>query len=166
MISLEQSYHTGFVVPELEPAMAELTALFGISWTGVEDRSLSVVTPEGPLRARLRFVYSVEGPHHIELMEPAPGTIWEQPLAPGSGLGAAHHFGVWADDFAATSERLVDEGFPRVLTFNGGDGKALGCAYHQLASGALIELVDASRRDDLEQWFCGGPYPSGRAPSA
>ena len=70
-----------------------------------------------------------------------------------------HHLGVWADDFADTSDRLVAEGFPRVLTYDRRDGRAAGFAYHRLPSGALVELVDASLRAGLEAWLAGGPHP-------
>lgn len=164
MLSLDNVFHTGFIVAELEPAMAELTTVFGITWTAIEDRRLAVVTPDGPLRARQRFVYSRGEPPLIELLEPVAGTVWDQPTLEGSGPGAAHHVGVWAEDFAATSERLVGAGFPRLLTFDDGSGRAVGFAYHRLPSGALVEIVDAAVRADLEAWFRGGEYPA--APSS
>lgn len=156
-LSLANAYHTGYVVPALEPAMEEFAAAFGVTWTSIEDRPMSVTGVDGPVRTRLRFVYSTQGPHHIELLEAVPDTIWALP-APERG-GSAHHVGVWTDDFANASERLVAAGIPRVLTFNGGDGRALGFAYHRLPNGALVELVDAANRPALEAWLAGGDYP-------
>jgi hypothetical protein len=154
----------GFVVAEIEPAMAELTTLFGVAWTDVEDWSVRVRTPEGSMKVRLRFAYTRgDGPLHMELLEPVPGTVWERPFD-GSGLGAIHHVGVWADDFAETSDRMVAAGFPRLLTFDQRSGRAAGFAYHRLPSGALIELVDAASRRGLEAWLAGGPHPSSPTP--
>jgi len=162
MLSLADAYHTGFVVADIDSAMAELTALFGVEWTPVEDRNMKVRTPDGPLEGRLRFAYTLGEAPHLELLEPVPGTVWDQPAELTSGLGAAHHVGVWTEDFAETSARLEAAGFPRLLTFDDGSGRALGFAYHRLPSGVLVELVDAARRPELEAWLRGGAYPAGR----
>lgn len=162
MLQLANAYHTGFVVPDVEAAMAELSRVFGVEWTDVEDRRVKVLTPEGPVVGRLRFVYTRGDAPHLELLEPVPGTVWDRPLEATSGLGAAHHVGVWAEDFVATSDRLVEAGFPRLLTFDDGSGRPVGFAYHRLPSGVLVELVDAARRGELEAWLRGGAYPAGR----
>ena len=160
MLSVEDLYHTGFVVEDLEAAMAEFSASVAITWTPIEDREMPVLTPDGPRTVRLRWVYSRGGPFRFELLEPVPGTVWERPVQPSSGAGAAHHVGFWTEDIAACSDELVAAGFPRVLTFDDGSGSAARFAYHRLPTGALVELVDAARRADLEAWFEGAPYPA------
>jgi len=162
MLNVTDTYHTGFVVADIEQAQAEFTALFGVTWTAVEERDMPVVTPEGPLVARLRFAYSQGGTPRIELLEPVPGTAWETP-SHSFGTGAAHHIGVWAPEFADTSDKLVAEGFPRVLTFDDGSGRASKFAYHRLPSGGIVELIDATRKAELEAWFEGAPYPAATA---
>lgn len=162
MIETSEIYHTGFVVANLEAAMKELTTVFGVRWTDIEDRPMKVVTPEGPTEGRLRFTYSIGDAPHLELLEAVEGTAWDQPAAPGSGLGAAHHVGVWTENFADTSDRMVEAGFPRELTYNDGSGRAANFAYHRLPSGALVELVDTARRPQLEAWLKGGPYPAAK----
>jgi catechol 2,3-dioxygenase-like lactoylglutathione lyase family enzyme len=159
MLDVTDVYHTGFVVPDIPTAMAEFTAVFGLTWTAVEEREMPVVTPEGPRVVTLRFAYSQGGTPRIELLEPVPGTAWETP-SHSFGAGAAHHIGVWAPEFAATSEKLVAAGFPRVLTFDDGSGGAARFAYHRLPSGAIVELIDATRRRELEAWFAGAAYPA------
>jgi hypothetical protein len=159
MLNATDIYHTGFVVPDIETAMAEFTAVFGVSWTDVEEREMPIVTPEGSRVVTLRFVYSQGGAPLIELLEPVAGTAWETP-SNSFGGGAAHHIGVWAPDFAATSEKLVAAGFPRLLTFDDGSGKPVRFAYHRLSSGAIVELIDATRRAELEAWFQGAGYPA------
>ncbi|NYE35848.1 hypothetical protein F4692_000952 [Nocardioides cavernae] len=161
-LSLRNLYHTGLVVPALEPAMTELSTVLDVSWTDVEEWDMTVRTPEGARNVRLRFTYSRAPGPHLELLEPVEGTVWEQPSGAAGAL-ATHHVGVWADDFAETSERLVTAGHPRVLTYESRDGRAAGFAYHRLPSGALVELVDASLRPGLERWLAGGPHP--HAPS-
>ncbi len=159
MLDVTDVYHTGFVVPDIPTAMAEFTTVFGVSWTAVEEREMPVVTPEGPRVATLRFAYSQGGTPRIELLEPVPGTGWETP-SHSFGGGAAHHIGVWAPEFGATSEKLAAAGFPRVLTFDDGSGGAARFAYHRLPSGAIVELIDATRRRELEAWFEGAAYPA------
>lgn len=161
MLTVTDIYHTGFVVPDIEKAQAEFTEVFGVSWTAVEEREMPIVTPEGSQVVTLRFAYSEGGEPRIELLEPVPGTPWETP-SHSFGAGAAHHIGVWAPDFAATSEKLVAAGFPRVLTFDDGSGNAARFAYHRLPSGAIVELIDATRRAELEAWFEGAAYPAAR----
>lgn len=164
ILSIANIYHSGFVVAAIEPAMVELTTLFGVTWTDVEEWEARVRTPEGPLQVRLRFAYTRGERPHLELLEPVPGTVWETPVASGSGLGAVHHVGVWADDFVATSDRMAAAGFPRLLTFEERSGRAAGFAYHRLPNGALVELVDAARRRELEAWLAGGPHPNAPIP--
>ena len=162
MLNVTDIYHTGFVVADIEAAQAEFSAVFGVSWTAVEEREMPVVTADGPQVVSLRFAYSQGGTPRIELLEPVPGTAWDTP-SHSFGNGAAHHIGVWAPDFAETSDKLVAEGFPRVLTFDDGSGRAVRFAYHRLPSGAIVELIDATRRAELEAWFEGSAYPAAQA---
>lgn len=159
MLDLTDIYHTGFVVPDLDAAMAELTTVFGVAWNAVEERDMPVSTPDGHVDARMRFVYSRGGSPRLELLEPVPRTAWEAP-SNAFGLGGAHHIGVWADDFAETSAALEAAGLPRVLTFDDGSGGAVRFAYHRLPSGPFVELVDGTRRAELEAWFEGAEYPA------
>ncbi|MER6981211.1 VOC family protein [Streptomyces carpinensis] len=160
MLSTANIYHTGFVVPSIEDAMKEFTAVFGVSWTRTEEREMPVLTPDGPVLAQMRFAYSQGGEPRIELLEPVAGTIWEQPVQPGGGPSSAHHIGVWAEDFQKTSEELEAVGCPRVLTYDDGSGRAVRFAYHRMASGAIVEIIDATRRAELEAWFEGAAYPA------
>ncbi|ASR37679.1 hypothetical protein BAY61_24745 [Prauserella marina] len=162
LLNIADIYHTGFVVPDLDAARRDLTAVFGVTWTDVEQHEIPVTTPEGPVTANLRFAYSQGGSPRLELLEPVPGTIWEAPSV-SFGPGGAHHVGVWAEDFAATSAKLEADGFPRVLTSDDGSGQAFRFAYHRLPSGPLIEIVDAARKAELEAWFEGADYPAPRS---
>lgn len=160
MLSRANIYHTGFVVASIEDAMAEFTAIFGVSWTGIEERDMPVRTPSGSVLAKMRFAYSQGGSPRFELLEPVAGTIWERPVQPENGPSSAHHVGVWAEDFRLASANLEAAGCPRVLTYDDGTGKAVRFAYHRMPNGALVELIDATRRAELEAWFEGGEYPA------
>lgn len=163
MLSTANMYHTGFVVPSIEKAMHEFSAVFDVSWTRIEEREMPVLTPDGSLLARMRFAYSQGGSPRLELLEPVPGTIWEQPVQTEGGPSSAHHVGVWAEDFQQASDDLEAGGCPRVLTYDDGSGKAVRFAYHRLPNGAIVELVDATRRAELEAWFEGADYPAAAA---
>lgn len=161
MLTTGDVFHTGFVVEDLDAAKRELGSLFELEWTPVEEREMPLRGPDGPFRPTLRFTYTRQGPHRLELLEATPGTIWMPPVAAAGGTLAAHHIGVWCDDLAATSRRLVADGAPRLATYDGDGEDAVGFAYHRLPTGALIELVDSARRPGFDQWFAGGPFPVG-----
>lgn len=161
MLSATEVFHTGFVVADIEQGMAEMSRAFDVSWTPVEERELPLLGPAGPLRPRLRFAYTREGPPRLELLEAVPGTVWELPPEGVGGTLATHHVGVWCDDLASMSRELEATGSPRLVTYQSRSGDAAGFAYHRLRSGPLIELVDGARRADFEAWFAGGPFPSG-----
>jgi hypothetical protein len=162
MLDTKEIFHTGFVVPSIEAAMRDLADVFELAWTPIEERDMPVIGPMGPMVASMRFVYSRDSAPRIELLEPVEGTVWEVPARPSSDVAAAHHIGVWCADFAATSRRFAERGYPRVLTFDDGSGEAVRFAYHQLPAGPLVELVDAERRAELEAWFEGAGYPATR----
>lgn len=156
-----ETFHTGFVVPDIHDGMAELSRALDLRWTPVEERELPLVGPDGDFRPHLRFAYTVEGPHHLEVIEAVPGTLWDLPPEGRVGRIATHHVGVWCDDLAATSQQLEADGASRLVTYQTRSGEVAGFAYHRLPSGSLIELVDAARREDFEAWFAGAPFPAG-----
>ena len=121
-------FHVCTVVPDLEAAMAELTAAIGVSWQAPRDRE------SGEMRWRL--VYSADGPPFIELVEGQPGTPWHSPDGP-----RLHHFGRFATDLDA-GIRAIEEAGGHIET----DGREISGRWAYLrvpASGALIELIEA-----------------------
>lgn len=162
MLNPADVFHTGFVVPDVESAMAELDATFDLTWAPVTRITMALRGPDGPFEAAMTFTYSVEEPH-LELLAAVEGTPWNQGQAPAPvGLQAAHHVGVWSDDVAGDSEALIAAGAPRLVTYDHkGDG-ALGFAYHRLPSGLLVELVDRARTADFQRWFAGGSFVPAR----
>jgi hypothetical protein len=150
-------FHTGIVVAELEPAMARLTDLVGVTWavpisndTPIFDAGAGadVVVP-------MRMVYSQQFPH-LELVEAVPGSEWT--VATGSN---AHHLGFWVDDLAAESGRLAASQCPLTVCGVAGGTKPAGFAYHEDPLGLRVELIDTAARPVLEAWWSGGPPPGG-----
>ncbi|HEY8527286.1 MAG TPA: VOC family protein [Acidimicrobiales bacterium] len=135
-------FHTGIVVDDLEAARDELGRLFGVTWFegGGEVR---VLTDDGARTVRAAYALSQEGPHHIELAQAVPGTVWTA-AAPGQ----AHHLGYWVDDVAAASAELARLGAPRVATIAPADDAPPMCAYHR-TSGPYVEVVSRAMRPVL-----------------
>jgi hypothetical protein len=87
--------------------MAELGDGLGITWASVIEGDQPVWTPaDGAFTTPVRFTYSCEGPQHVELVQGAPGSPWY-----GTDVPRLHHHGVWVDDVAAETERLVASGW-------------------------------------------------------
>ena len=150
MIDYQRIFHLGVRVPSLERAMDELGESLGVTWAEPRDiADQSLWTPDSGLReVPLRFTYSAEGPQHIELLEGAPGTPWNGDDAPG-----AHHVGVWVDDIAIETERLVGLGWDLVAAHQP-PGERYGVfTYLRPRSGLIVELVDAVIAPHFEQWW-------------
>ncbi len=126
-------YQVGIIVPALEPAMEELSTGLGLTWGTIVEIAY-VAEP-------VRFVFSVQGPPHIELIEGAPGGPWDTTGAP-----RMDHIGCWSADVQTEKHELEARGLPIDV-----DGEALGnpiFTYHRApASGMRVELVSESVRE-------------------
>jgi hypothetical protein len=100
-------YHQGIRVPNLEAAMADMGDALGVTWCEPQQSEPQGWLPGvGESRIPLRFTYSAQGPQHIELLEGAPGSIWDGREAPG-----LHHVGVWSDDVGGQTRALEARGW-------------------------------------------------------
>ena len=153
MIDLGQTYHHGVRVPDLDAAMEELGASLGLTWCEPQQREQAVWLPGvGESSIPLRFTYSAEGPVHVELLEGAPGSIWDGREQPG-----IHHVGVWCDDVAGETARLVDLGWTVRLGQLAPERGYGAFTYVQPPSGLIVELVWSAIRPMFDRWFAGGP---------
>jgi hypothetical protein len=144
------AYHVALVVPDLERATSELTAALGFSWAGVQRRTNTFESPDGPTRVDMCFVYSLEGPPYLEIIEQREGSIFA-----ASGL---HHLGVWCDGRSAESARLDGLGWPRETVGLAPDGSWAGGLFH-LVAGMRVEVVDIGRSGPpLCRYLAGGDY--------
>ena len=140
-------YHVGFVVPDLEEAMASLGPALGITFSPVMELPFPTLeTPDGPRQVKLRLTYSTR-PVHVELVGTAPGSLWDF-----DDRRRGHHLGVWTDDVAAEADRLDGLGMPRLWWVHGDDG-AMVFSYHDTPYGFYIELVNAAFRAGLAESF-------------
>jgi len=145
-VPAESYFHVGMVVPALEPALAELGTLLGLTWQPTIEVDVPV-HPEtcgddrGDGTVHLRFAYSNESPQ-LEVIEAAPGTPWE--LSEGSNL---HHLGFCTDDLAADSDRFAASGCPMQVCMRSADGQhPVAFSYHR-GLGIRFELVERAAAD-------------------
>ena len=151
MIDYQDIFHTGIRVPDLEAAMAEIGAALGVTWADVRETEQGLWTPEdGERTIPLRYTYSREGPQHVELLEGAPGTVWDGRSRPG-----AHHVGVWVDDVAAETERLRRLGWSVVAGQRSPEDGYGVFTYVQPPSGLIVEPVDRRVLPHFEAWWAG-----------
>lgn len=137
-------YHTGVVVDDLESAKSKFGALFGVTWIegGAEVR---LITDDGLRIVKTAYALSAEGPHHVELVQSVPGTLYKE-----GGGSTAHHLGYWADDVLAASAGLSADGLPRAAAITLRDeNEPPICVYHRAAEGLYIELVSRALRPFL-----------------
>jgi len=136
----EDLYHTGIVVPDLDAAMARLTALTGYRWITPLSYTLPFRTAAGSRELTSTIVYSVQGPH-LELVQEVPGSPWT--AAPGNSV---HHLGYFTDDLAETGRMLERNGFSFEMTADVAQPSAESdlalFAYYVDAFGTRIEIVD------------------------
>lgn len=132
-------YHLGFVVPDIERTMRDLTGAVGTEWNEVRESTLGDWD--------YRIVFSRHGPLYTELIDGPPGSPWD------SSAGArCDHLGFWAGAIDACAQHLVAAGFP--LDF---DARPHGrpFTYHRMPGdiGLRLELVDVSVQPEfLESW--------------
>ena len=153
MTNYADCYHQGVRVPSLEPAMEELGAALGLTWCEPQKRDQAVWIPDrGQMTIPLRFTYSAEGPQHVELLEGAPGSIWDGRDAPG-----LHHVGLWSEDVVRDTEAYVARGWTVLLGQRPPEDGYGAYAYVQPPDSAmLVELVTAAAQPRFEQWWAGG----------
>lgn len=130
-----QLHHVGIVVPDLDAAMAEMTALFGLEWTPVQER---------PDRDQvLRVAFSTSQPR-IELIQGNPGGVWSTDGGP-----RIDHLAFWTDT-AATREQGLAQG----AVEEAGGQAAWGGKWSYLrlpATGARVELCDTAGQERFRQ---------------
>lgn len=129
-------FHIGIATNDLDASMAALSAAFGISWTEPAAGEGSFTSVDGRPHPRPLACVSIGGAIDIDLMQGAPGTLWE------SDAPRLHHFAYWTDDLAGDVARLAGEGWALELTRPDTDGRPSLFAYLVRADGFRLELID------------------------
>lgn len=153
MIDYQRIYHTGIRVPDLDAAMGELGESLNVTWAEAREvTEMPVWTPVDGLRTvPLRYVYSCEGPQHVELLESVPGSPWHCGDNPG-----VHHIGVWVPDVATAVESTLAKGWTVALAGRTPDDGYGNFAYVQPPNGMLVEVVNEALLPMFEDWWAAG----------
>jgi hypothetical protein len=152
-VRAEDQFHVGVVVDDFEAALAELSGLFGYEWCDEVNVPTLVAFSTGEQVVDMRFAYSKTSPR-LEVIQSAPGTLWEP--ATGSGI---HHLGYWSDNVAADSDRLTHHGFAFEAAGRRPDG-ATNFAFHRSVAGVRIELVSRAVLPAFEHYWATGKMPT------
>jgi hypothetical protein len=139
----EDLYHTGIVVPDLDAAMARLSALAGYQWITPLSYTLPFRTATETRELTSTVVYSVQSPH-VELLQEVPGTPWT--AAPGNSV---HHLGYFTDNLADTARTLEANGLTFEMTADVPGSELALFAYYVDAFGTRIEIVDRALFPDF-----------------
>lgn len=154
----EDFYHTGIIVPDLEAAMARLSALGGYRWINPLAYTLPFRTATGTRELTSRFVYSLQGPH-VELIQEVPGSPWT--AAPGNSI---HHLGYFTDSLDETARMLEDNGFTFEATADVNPPGLALFAYYVDEFGTRIEIVDRGLFPDFPAFLqSAAAAPQGEA---
>ena len=141
-------------MPDLDAAMAELGAALSLTWCEPQAREQAVWLPDvGATTVPLRFTYSAAGPQHVELLQGAPGSVWDGTRA----ALACTTSGCGRDDVAAETERLVAAGWTLRLAQRDPRDGLRRVHLRAAAQRLLVELVSTSVQPMFERWFAGGP---------
>jgi len=132
----EDFYHTGIIVPDLDAAMARLSAVAGYRWIKPMSYTLPFRTASGVRELTSTIVYSLQSPH-VELVQEVPGSPWT--AVPGN---AVHHLGYFSDDLARSARALEANGFTLEMTADVPGSELALFAYYTDAFGTRLEIVD------------------------
>jgi catechol 2,3-dioxygenase-like lactoylglutathione lyase family enzyme len=141
-LRVQDLFHTGIVVPDLEAGAAALTEAAGYRWTKVQTAEMPLRFPDGDRVLRIRYAYSLDDPT-LELVEELPGT----PFASAGGR-SIHHLGYFSDDVPGTVAALVAEGW-ELEVHAVVNGELAIFAFLVDPTGMRVELIDRARIPDL-----------------
>ncbi len=144
-------YHTGVIVDDLDRATQSMRGALGLKWAPPKVSTVPLRGPDGVQDREVRFTYSLEGPHFIELLE----QINPAPYVNLSGGRRVHHVGYFTEDLVAASAHLESSGYPCELSGVGDDGQVARATFHSNpdAPGLWIELVSSEIAGEIEGWI-------------
>lgn len=147
-------FHVGYIVADVDAAMAQLTEASGVTWHPPQVFSLDIRLGDGErVGFDVRFTYSREGPVQLEVAEGPDGTLWD-----ADRYGGPNHNGYWTTDLAGDIGRLMAGGFELLYSGAADEPGHQGFAMLQAPSGARIELIDEVMRPMFENWYRTGSF--------
>ena len=136
MITFDDIYHVGIIVPDMEAAMEELGRRFGVGWRDPSTATVRVRDQGGDRILSPRVTFCDQStPIALELIEALPGTLWD--VGESSQL---HHFGLYVESVRAAIDEL-GPGMTLEMAGLDRDGMLAGFCYVNDGLGVRMELV-------------------------
>jgi catechol 2,3-dioxygenase-like lactoylglutathione lyase family enzyme len=152
MIDYQRLFHTGFIVGDMREAMDHYGATMGVTWAAPRViEAMRLWRPTGAFEdLRLEYVYSAEGPQHIELLRGSAGSYYDPATQHG------FHVGIWVDDVGAETEGLLAKGWT-IRAAGAGPEDGYGHFSYLLPPGGrmVVELVSQALLPGFEEWWAG-----------
>jgi len=158
---LMRLYHTGIIVDDLDKAMSAMGDALAVDWAPPRTSTAPLRGPDGVKAREVRFTYSLQGPHFIELLE----QVNAAPYLNLTGGRRVHHLGYYTDDLRAASADLESRGYRCELSGVSDDG-GIGRAtfhYNPEAPGMWIELVSHEIAEEIGDWIAEAAVERGIA---
>lgn len=150
--SLNEYFHVGIVVPDLDAAKARFTELLGTEWGPVLENEIEVRDGDGnDLVVPNRICYSTQAPY-LELIQEVADTPWV--CNEHSNL---HHIGFFSGELVADSGHLRAAACPLELMDGHGDAPPGTFVYHRDPLGVRVEVVNAAMRPMMEEFMFRAP---------
>src|SRR5687768_8039946 len=131
--------------------MAQMGRGLGLLWAPPKESTTPLLCPDGVRDRHVRFTYSLQGPHFVELLE----QLDPSPYLSLTGGRYIHHLGYFTDDLAAAAAELEAQGSRRELSGVPEDGRITRASFHYnpQAPGMWIELVSHEIAAEIGDWI-------------
>lgn len=152
-------YHTGIIVDSLDNAMAAMGDALRLDWAPPRGSTVPLECPDGVVGREVRFTYSLQGPHFVELLE----QIDDRPYRNVTGGRRVHHLGYYTDDLRGAAAMLEAKGYRRELNGVDDDGGIGRATFHHNpeAPGMWIELVSHEIAAEIGDWIAAAAAEKG-----
>ena len=145
--AIENVYHFGHLVPDLQPAMEAFGRRLQLTWSTPFEMASGFERADGePDSDDVRIAFSAEGPPFLELIEVVPrkGSIFAEPAG-----GGFHHIGYYAERWRDEVARLTADGMEL-------ERRGAGVAFvRDPRLGTRFEIVSFKGRDFLTRILSG-----------
>lgn len=146
-------FHVGYIVSDVEVAMADLSRATGITWHPPQVFALDIHIGDERVAFDVTFTYSKQGPIQVEVAQGPAGTFWDV-----DDYGGPNHNGYWTDNLAGDIDDLVAGGFEVLFTGAGDEPGPQGFAMLQSPWGMRVELIDEVMLPMFETWYRTGTF--------
>jgi catechol 2,3-dioxygenase-like lactoylglutathione lyase family enzyme len=146
--------HVGFVVRDLEAAMARFSSVLGVTFNEPRTVHFDRLEDPEPRSTQIRVTFSREGPPHYELIEGDGRGIYA--LDRGEGV---HHVGIWEEGAQERMAALLAKGVTSEARVVLADGSVLSWFNDpEDLHGVRVEFVDDAGRATYERFMKTGEF--------